>query len=92
MCCLPHKKVGTLTSATSEPTRDGGWPPGVLMKHSHDGTMTGLSQGAVAWGGRRTEDRPRGLAQKSGEYFPPPSTANTTDLTVNKKWQVAHEH
>ena len=48
MCCLPHRKVGTLTSATSEPTWDGGWPPGVLMKHSHDGTMTGLPQGAVA--------------------------------------------
>lgn len=42
-----------LTSAASEPTRDSGWPLGVLRKHSQgpsDGTLAGLPLGAIAQG------------------------------------------
>ena len=44
-----------LTSAASEPTRDSGWPLGVLRKHSpgpSDGTLAGLPLGAIAQGQR----------------------------------------
>lgn len=60
---FPTRRQAHSPLQPQEPTQDSGWPPGVLMKHSHDGLPPGSS--SLGWKGDRGQSQ--GPAQHSGE-------------------------